>query len=84
MIWGTQALGIALLLRGRRAGGALALLASTVSLAAVAFDGDLAADGLGAGHIALQVAISATTGLLWVATAASLVATAPVRASSAG
>ena len=60
VIWGAQSIGIALLLRGRRAGGALALLACTVSLAAVAFDGDLAADGLGAGHIAIQLAIAAS------------------------
>ena len=72
MIWGAQSLGIALLLRGRRAGGALALLACTVSLAAVAFDGDLAADGLGAGQIALQLAIAATTAVFWVLLAARL------------
>jgi hypothetical protein len=42
VIWGAQALGVALLLRGgRRAGAGLTLLACTVSLAAVAFDGDL-------------------------------------------
>ena len=72
VIWGVQALGIALLLRGRRAGGALALLACTVSLAAAAFDGDLAADGLGTGHIALQLAIAATTAVLWTLLAARL------------
>ena len=72
VIWGVQALGIALLLRGRRAGGTLALLACTVSLAAAAFDGDLAADGLGAGHIALQLAIAATTAVLWALLAARL------------
>ena len=72
VIWGVQALGIALLLRGRRAGGTLALLACTVSLAAAAFDGDLAADGLGTGHIALQLAIAATTAVLWTLLAARL------------
>jgi hypothetical protein len=72
VIWGAQALGIALLLRGRRAGGALALLACTVSLVAVAFDGDLAADGLGTGQIAVQVAISATTAILWTLLVARL------------
>ena len=66
MIWGAQALGVWLLVaRGRRAGGALALLASTISLAAVAFDGDLAHAGLGAGHVALQLAIAAATVALW-------------------
>ncbi len=73
IIWGAQTLGIVLYVRrGSRAGGALALLASTASLAAAAFDGDLAADGLGAGQIAIQVGISAATAALWIVTAVSL------------
>jgi uncharacterized oligopeptide transporter (OPT) family protein len=72
IIWAAQTIGVVLLVRGRRAGGALALLASTASLAAAAFDGDLAADGLGAGQVAIQVAISAVTAVLWVFTAVSL------------
>ena len=72
VIWVAQSIGIALLLRGRRAGGAFTLLACTVSLAAVAFDGDLAAAGLGAGHIAIQLAIATLTAALWVLTAARL------------
>jgi len=72
VIWAAQSIGIALLARGRRAGGALALLACTVSLAAVAFDGDLAAAGLGAGQIAIQVAIASLTAALWALTAARL------------
>jgi hypothetical protein len=71
VIWGAQALGVWLLAaRGRRGGGALALLASTVSLAAVAFDGDLFADGLGAGHVAVQMSIAALTAALWIQLAA--------------
>ena len=69
VIWGAQTLGVVLLLRGRRAGGVLALLASTASLAAVAFDGDLGAAGLGAGQIAIQVGITAATAVLWAVTA---------------
>jgi hypothetical protein len=72
VIWGAQTLGIVLLLRGRRAGGWLALLACTVSLAAVAFDGDLASPGLGAGHIALQIAIATATAVLWALLLATL------------
>jgi hypothetical protein len=70
VIWGAQTIGVVLLLRGRRAGAVLTLLACTVSLAAVAFDGDLGHAGLGPGHVAIQVAIAATTALLWAATAA--------------
>jgi hypothetical protein len=73
VIWGAQALGVWLLVaRGRRAGGALALLACTVSLAAVAFDGDLGHTGLGAGHVAVQLAIAAATAALWVQLAVRL------------
>ena len=81
VIWAAQTVGVLL---GRRAGTILTLLACTVSLAAAAFDGDLGAAGLGAGQVAIQLGIAAATLLLWVSTAASLVATAPVRASSAG
>lgn len=81
VIWAAQTVGILL---GRRAGSILTLLACTVSLAAAAFDGDLGAAGLGAGQVAIQLGIAAATLLLWISTAASLVATAPVRASSAG
>jgi hypothetical protein len=71
VIWAVQALGVWLLLaRASRAGGGLALLACTVSLAAVAFDGDLAHAGLGPGHIALQVAVAALTAVLWALLAA--------------
>jgi hypothetical protein len=74
VIWAAQTLGVALLVSGRarRAGGALTLLACTVSLGAVAFDGDLAHAGLGAGHIAIQLATAALTAGLWVLTAARL------------
>ena len=73
VIWGLQALGIWLLVaRGRRAGGWLALLASSVSLAAVAFDGDLAHAGLGAGHVAIQIAIALTPIDLWATLVATL------------
>jgi hypothetical protein len=74
VIWAAQAAGVALLgARGSRAGGALALLACTVSLAAAAFDGDLGAAGLGAGHVAIQIAIATLTAALWGLTAARLV-----------
>jgi hypothetical protein len=63
VIWGAQTAGVLL---GRRW---LTLLACTVSLAAVAFDGDLGHAGLGAGHVAIQVAIAAATLLLLVSTA---------------
>ncbi len=72
VIWGAQSIGIALLLRGRRVGGAVTLLACSVSLAAVAFDGDLASAGLGAGQIAIQVAIATFTAALLVLTTARL------------
>jgi hypothetical protein len=76
VIWGLQLAGTTLLLtrsgRAGAVGGALTLLACTVSLTAVAFDGDLAADGLAAGHIALQVAIATLTATLWGLTAARL------------
>jgi hypothetical protein len=78
VIWGLQLVGTTLLLtrpgRARIAGGALTLLACTVSLTAVAFDGDLAADGLATGHVALQVAIATLTATLWGLTAARLAA----------
>lgn len=61
-----QLLGGVLLLRGRRAGGVLLLAACTLSLAAVAFDGDLGADGLSAGQVAYQLAITAATAVTWV------------------
>src|SRR4051812_29759933 len=74
VIWAAQLLGVSLLVsRGSRAGGALALLACSVSLVAVAFDGDLGSAGLGAGHVAIQLAISALTAALWILTAARLV-----------
>jgi hypothetical protein len=73
VIWGVQCLGVWLLLaRGSRAGGALALLACTVSLTAFALDGDLASAGLGAGHIALQIAIGTLTATLWALVAVRL------------
>ena len=66
VIWAAQLVGVSLLVtRGSRAGGGLALLACTVSLTAVAFDGDLGAAGLGAGHVAIQVAIASLTAALW-------------------
>ena len=43
-----------------------------MSLAAAAFDGDLGHAGLGAGHVAIQVAIAALTAALWLLTAARL------------
>jgi hypothetical protein len=46
-------------------GGSLALLASTVSLAAVAFDGDLGHQGLTGGQVVYQVLIAAATLALW-------------------
>src|SRR3954447_730348 len=47
--------------------GAIVLLAAcTLSLAAVAFDGDLGSDGLSAGQVAYQVLITATTATTWV------------------
>jgi hypothetical protein len=53
-------------------GGALALLASTVSLAAVAFDGDLGHAGLSGGQVATQVAIAVATLALWAAVVTGL------------
>ena len=83
VIWGAQTLGVWLLVaRGRRAGGALALAASTLSLVAVCADGDLFADGLGAGHIAIQLTIAAFTFGFWALVAARLVRS-PARAATA-
>ena len=72
VIWGAQTIGVVLLLRGRRAGGVLTLLASTVSLAAAAFVGDLDPAGLDAGQVALQLAIAAATVVLLACTAVAL------------
>src|SRR3954452_414771 len=59
---------LALRAKGRPAaiGAILLLAACTLSLAAVAFDGDLGSDGLSAGQVAYQVLITATTATTWV------------------
>ncbi len=59
---------VALRAKGRPATiGAIVLLAAcTLSLAAVAFDGDLGAQGLSTGQVAYQAAIAATTAVTWV------------------
>jgi hypothetical protein len=64
----------ALRLTGRRAmaGAVLVLLACTVSLTAVALDGDLGQAGLSGAQVAYQVLITLVTGLTWVAAAARL------------
>jgi hypothetical protein len=72
LIVAAQLLGGVLLLRGRRAGGVLLLTACTLSLAAVAFDGDLGSQGLSAGQVAYQLAIAAATAVTWVLAAAQL------------
>ena len=77
VIWGAETIGVVLLLRGRRAGGVLALLAATISLAAAAFDGDLGAGGLGAGQVAVQVSITVATVVLWASTAAAVALWSP-------
>jgi hypothetical protein len=66
VIIAAQLAGGVLLLRGRRAGGVLLLAACTLSLAAVASDGDLGAQGLSAGQVAYQLAITAATAVTWV------------------
>jgi hypothetical protein len=75
-VYALQIAGVALLLAGRgrvaMAGGGLVLLASTVSLVAVLFDGDFSHVGLGAGHVGIQSVIAATTAILWGLTAAHL------------
>jgi hypothetical protein len=65
-------------LGGRRAsaGAVLTLLACTVSLAAVAFDGDLGQAGLSAAQVGYQLAIAGVTLATWVLAAARL---APAR-----
>jgi hypothetical protein len=62
-----QLLGGLLLLRGHRAGGVLLLAACTLSLAAVAFDGDLGAQGLAPAQVAYQLAITTVTAATWFA-----------------
>src|SRR4051794_25814820 len=59
---------VALGAKGRPAaiGAILLLAACTLSLAAVAFDGDLGSGGLSAGQVAYQVLITATTATTWV------------------
>jgi hypothetical protein len=59
---------VALRAKGRPAliGAILLLAACTLSLAAVAFDGDLGSGGLSAGQVAYQVLITATTATTWV------------------
>lgn len=76
VIVAAQALGATAALRlcGRRgaAGAALVLLACTVSLAAVAFDGDLGHTGVSAAQVGYQVVIAAVTLVTWVLAAARL------------
>lgn len=59
---------VAVRAKGRAAviGAILLLAACTLSLAAVAFDGDLGSDGLSAGQVAYQLLITATTATTWV------------------
>jgi hypothetical protein len=56
-----QLLGGALLLRGHRPGAALLVAACGLSLAAVAFDGDVGASGLSAGQVGYQLLITGVT-----------------------
>src|SRR6478672_4518171 len=78
VIVAAQALGSLAALRasgGRaRAGAALVLLACTVSLAAVAFDGDLGHAGLTGLQVGWQVVIAVFTALTWIAAVGRLVA----------
>jgi hypothetical protein len=53
-------------------GAALALLACTASLAAVAFDGDVGHAGLSAAQVAFQVLIAVVTAATWVAAVRAL------------
>lgn len=71
-IYLTQGAGVCLLPRRARAGAALVLVASTASLTAVALDGDFANDRLGAGHVAIQVAVAALTLALAAVTAVAV------------
>src|SRR3954447_20028774 len=59
---------VALRAKGRPAmiGAVVLLAACTLSLAAVAFDGDLGAQGLSAGQVAYQLLITAATAATWV------------------
>jgi hypothetical protein len=59
---------VALRAKGRPAaiGAILLLAACTLSLAAVALDGDLGAQGLSTGQVAYQILISAATAVTWV------------------
>jgi hypothetical protein len=61
-------------------GAALLLAACTLSLAAVAFDGDLGAQGLSAGQVAYQLLITATTAATWVLAARRLSSRRALRA----
>jgi hypothetical protein len=63
--------------------GGLALLASTVSLAAAAFDGDLGAAGLSGGQVACQVAIAAATFALWLCVVTTVVRERTLKAKAA-
>src|SRR3954452_23279257 len=67
-----QLIGGVLALRGRRLGAVLLLAACTLSLAAVAFDGDLGSQGLSAGQVAYHLAITAATAVTWVLAALHL------------
>jgi hypothetical protein len=59
---------IAVRAKGRAAliGAILLLAACTLSLAAVALDGDLGSQGLSAGQVAYQLLIAAVTAATWV------------------
>jgi hypothetical protein len=59
---------IAVRAKGRPAkiGAILLLAACTLSLAAVAFDGDLGSQGLSGGQVAYQLLITAATATTWV------------------
>jgi len=72
-----ELLGGALLLRGRRPGGALLVGACSLSLAAVAFDGDVGAAGLSAGQVGYQLLITAATAATCAVAALRLRAPSP-------
>jgi hypothetical protein len=75
---------VALRAHGRPAkiGAVLLLAACTLSLAAVAFDGDLGSQGLSTGQVAYQLLITATTATTWVLAVRSLLSNRYARAGA--
>ncbi len=77
-----QAAAALALLRGYRAGAVVLALATTLSLAAAAFDGDVGHSGLSTAEVALQLVEVAAIAAVWVLAIGRLVNRRPAPASA--